>query len=172
MRSARPPGPIADHGGETREPAVRHQPALDHAAEDIRIDVAAAEEQDDIFAGQLRQLPGKTGGERGGGGAFHDAFFQFDEAQDGERDLFFIHEHDFVGVLARDLESVAPDLRNGEAVGQGRARFDPDRFARLERGGETGDVIGLDRDDFGLRPERFHRERNAREQTRRRRPAR
>ena len=56
-RSARPPGPIADDGGETAEPAVGDQAALDHAAQDIRIDVAAAKEKDDAFAGQFWSCP-------------------------------------------------------------------------------------------------------------------
>ncbi len=68
-------------------------------------------------------------------------------------------------MLARDRESVFADLGNGEAVGQGRARFDPHRFPCFQGGRETGDMIGFDGDDFCFRPERFHGERDAREQT-------
>ena len=34
----------------------------------------------------------------------------------------------------------------------------------LQRGGKAGDVIGFDRDDLRLRPQRFHRQRDARQQ--------
>ncbi len=157
---------IADHGGETREPSVRDEAALDHAAEDIGIDVAAAEEKDNALSRELGELPGKTGRERSGGGAFDNAFFQFDDAQNRERDLFLVHEHDLVGVPARDLESVASDLGNGEAVGQGRSRLDANRFPGLQGSGKTGDMVGFDRDDLGLRSQSLDRERDAGEQAR------
>jgi hypothetical protein len=60
---------------------------------------------------------------RSGSGAFHDIFLQFDNAQDGERDLFLIHQHHLVGVLAAISKALLPDFRNREAVGQARAGF-------------------------------------------------
>ena len=55
VRSARPPGPIADDGGEAAETAVGDEAALDHAAEDIRIDVAAGKKENDALC---RRAPG------------------------------------------------------------------------------------------------------------------
>ena len=60
-------GPVADHGGKTREPAVSDEAALDHATEDVGIDIAAAKEENDAFAGELGQLTGKAGRKRSGG---------------------------------------------------------------------------------------------------------
>ena len=109
--------------------------------------------------------PERQAASGGRGGAFDDAFLQFDDAQNRERDLFFIHEHHLVGVLAGDLERVAPDLGDGETVGQRRACRDANRLPGLQRGGKTRDVIRFDRDDFRLRPQGFDRERDAGEQT-------
>ena len=142
--------PVADHGRETREPSVGHEAALDHAAEHVRIDVAAAEQKDDALAREFGKLSGKAGGQGCRGRTFDDAFFQFDDAQDRERDLLLVHEHDLVGVLARNLECVVTDLGNGETVGQRRARLDANRFSGAQCSGETGDVIGFDRDDSAL----------------------
>ena len=100
--------PIANYCRKTRKSPVRHEPALDHPAEHVWIDVAAAEQEDDTLAREFGKLPGEAGCEGRRGGAFDYAFFQFDDAQDRERDLFLVHEHDLVGVLARDLERVAP----------------------------------------------------------------
>ena len=116
--------PVADYGRETRKPPVRHEPALDHPAEHVWIDVAAAEQEDDTLAREFGKLPGEAGCEGRRGGAFDYAFFQFDDAQDRERDLFLVHEHDLVGVLARNLERVALHLGNGEPVSQSRTRLD------------------------------------------------
>ena len=157
--------PIANYCRKTRKSPVRHEPALDHAAEHVWIDVAAAEQEDDTFAREFGKLPGEAGCEGRRGGAFDYAFFQFDDAQDRERDLFLVHEYDLVGVLARNLERVAPDLGNGETVGQSRLRLDANWFSCAQSGGKTGDVIGFDGDDLRLRPQSFHRERNPGEQT-------
>ena len=53
------------------------------------------------------KLAGKTGGERRRGGPFDDAFFQFDDAKDGERDFFLADDDGLVGMRLRDRESVA-----------------------------------------------------------------
>ena len=58
VRSASPPGTIADHGGEAAEPAIGHQASFDHAAQDIRVDISSAEKKNDALAGQFRELTG------------------------------------------------------------------------------------------------------------------
>ena len=140
--------PVANYCRKTRKSPVRHEPALDHPAEHVWIDVAAAEQEDDTLAREFGKLPGEAGCEGRRGGAFDYAFFQFDDAQDRERDLFLVHEHDLVGMLAGDFEGVAPDLGDGEAVRQSRPGLDQDRFSCAERRGKTGDVIGFDRNDL------------------------
>src|ERR1051325_2844895 len=48
--------PIADHGGEAAEPPIGDEPALNHAAEDVWVDVAAANQEHAVFAGELFQF--------------------------------------------------------------------------------------------------------------------
>ncbi len=74
-------GAIADHGGETAKAAVGDEAAFDDPAQDIRIDVAAAKQKDNALVREFLQLAGETRGERSGGRAFDDGFFQFDETK-------------------------------------------------------------------------------------------
>ena len=46
-------GPIADDGGEAAETAVRDEAAFDHAAEDVRIDIAAGKQKDDALSSEI-----------------------------------------------------------------------------------------------------------------------
>ena len=166
VRSARPPGRSLMIARETREPAVGDQAALDHAAEDIRIDVAAAEEQHDAFAGQFWELAGKTGGERSSRPRLRRRLFPARRCAGSRARFASSLTSTALSVCStRNLEGIAADLRNGETVGQRRAGLDADRFTRFERGGKTGDVIGFDGDDFHFGPQSFHRERDAGEQT-------
>jgi len=71
--------PIADHGVEPAEATVGDQTAFDHATQDIRINIASAEDKDDTFAGQFGQLTGEASSKRGGGRALDYAFLQLDD---------------------------------------------------------------------------------------------
>ena len=71
--------PIANNGGEPAEATVGNKAALDDATQDVRINVPTAEEKDNAFVGQLRELTGETGGERSGGRALDNAFLQLDD---------------------------------------------------------------------------------------------
>ena len=92
---------------------------LSVATEHVGVDVSAAKQKDDAFAGQLGELPRKTRGERGRSGAFNDAFFQFDDAQNRERDLFFRDGESLIDTQARNLECVRSHLGNGESIREG-----------------------------------------------------
>jgi len=145
--------PVADHRSETRKASVRDEAAFDDPAQDVRIDIAAAKQNDDAFSGELGQLSGKTGGQSGSGGAFDHAFFQFDNAQDRESNLFLVNENQFVGVLARSCKGVAANLGNGKSVGQGRASFDPHWVVGAARSVFTGRSVfrsGMDMFVVGL----------------------
>src|SRR5205814_9685390 len=71
-------GAVADRGDEAGQAAVGGEADFDHAAQDERIDVAAAQEERDGAASQLRKLAAEQGGEWRGRGAFDDALFQLD----------------------------------------------------------------------------------------------
>src|ERR1051325_2642098 len=81
--------PIADHGGEAAEPAVGDEAALNHAAEDVWVDVAAAKQEHAFFAGELFQFVRHRRGERRSGSTFDDGFLEFNKPENRERDLFF-----------------------------------------------------------------------------------
>ena len=51
-------GPIANHGGEARKSSVGDESALDDPAQDIRIDISAAKQKHDAFAGETFLVSG------------------------------------------------------------------------------------------------------------------
>ena len=97
--------PIADHGGEAAKPAIGHQTAFDDATEHVRIDVPAAEQENNALAGEFGQLSRQTCGEGSRGGTFHDAFLELDNPQNRNRDLFFAHGQAAVDEILRDVET-------------------------------------------------------------------
>lgn len=80
---------IADDSGESTKSSIGHQTAFDDAAEDVWIDVAAAKQEHALFAGEFFEFSGERCRQRRGGGSFDDAFFQFDEPQNRNCNLFF-----------------------------------------------------------------------------------
>ncbi len=106
-----PAGSIADHGGKSAQTAVGNQSAFDYAAENVRIDISAAQKKNDTFAGEIRQFSGKDGGQRSGGRAFDDGFLELDQAENRNRDLLFVDSHDLIDMLLRDRERVRADFR-------------------------------------------------------------
>src|SRR5438270_5224499 len=154
-------GPIADDGSEPGQAAICDEAALDDAAQDIGIDVAAAEKKHDTFASEFRKLAGKTRGQWRRGRAFDHAFLQLDDAKNRDRDLFLGHNADPIDERRCRYECVRADLGDRESVGEGRLHFDAHRFSGLDRRGKTRNVVRFDGDHFRLRPQTFHRERHA-----------
>ena len=56
----KPARPIADGGGEPAKAAIVGEAAFEHTAENVRIDIAAAERQDNFFAFEFRNEAGET----------------------------------------------------------------------------------------------------------------
>src|SRR5204863_9023376 len=54
----KPAGTVADHRGEPAETAIGHQTALDHATEDIWINIPARKNERHAFALELLQFTG------------------------------------------------------------------------------------------------------------------
>jgi hypothetical protein len=48
-----PAGTIADYGGESAKAAIGDEATLDHTAENVRVNVAAAKQEHAFFAGEL-----------------------------------------------------------------------------------------------------------------------
>ena len=156
---------IADDGSEAREAAIGYEAAFDDPAQDVGIDIAAAEKKNDAFAGELWKLSGKAGSERRCRGAFDDTFFQLNDAQNRDGDLFFTDNNDAIDERRRGREGIRADLRDRETVRESRLHLNADRFSSLDRSGKAGDVIRLDRDHFCLGPQCFYGERHTGKQS-------
>jgi hypothetical protein len=72
---------IADHSGEPAEPAIRDEAAFHDPAQDIRVDISSAKEENDAFSGEFRKLTGKASRQGRGRRAFHDAFLELDNSE-------------------------------------------------------------------------------------------
>src|SRR5947208_16735002 len=56
-------GPIANHRGKTRKSSVGDEPAFDDAAQDVGINISAAKQKHDAFAGETRSEERRVGKE-------------------------------------------------------------------------------------------------------------
>src|SRR5262249_30219841 len=92
--------PVTDHRGETRDAAIAHKALFDDAAEDRRVDVAAAGDEHDFLAAQFRQQPGHQRSEWRHGRTFHDGLFHFHHAEDRERDPILADFHHAIDATA------------------------------------------------------------------------
>ena len=82
-----PARPVADLDGEAREPPVVDEALLDHAAQDDRVDVAAADDEHDALSAQARAIfPGHHRRERRRGRALDHGLLELEHPQDRERD--------------------------------------------------------------------------------------
>ncbi len=72
--------PISEYRLKARDAAVGHESLFDYAAENDRINVAAADRQEDALPVQFRLLACELRGQPGRAGAFHDKFVQLDNA--------------------------------------------------------------------------------------------
>src|SRR5207244_8048823 len=124
--------PIADHCSESAQATIRDQTALNHAAEHVRINVAAAKQENHTLSEKLLQFSGHARGERRGSRAFDDALLQFNQAQDRQRDLFLTDDHDEIHKRSCDLKCIRTDLWNCESVRERRTHSNFRWFACFE----------------------------------------
>src|SRR6266446_10056190 len=115
--------PIADHCSESAKATICDQTALNHAAEHVRINIAAAKQENHTLSAKLLQFSGHARGERRGSRAFDDALLQFNQAQDRQRDLFLTDDHDEIDKRSCDLKCIRTDLWNCEAIRERRTHI-------------------------------------------------
>lgn len=92
-------GAVGDVHGEAEEAAVAEEAAEEDVGEDAAVDVAAADDGGDAFAGEAGGV-GEEGGDADGSGAFGDLLGAFGEEGDGVFDDAFGDDEDFLDVAA------------------------------------------------------------------------
>ena len=102
-----------------RGASALEQTAVDDAAEDGHVDVAAADDAAHVLAGDVG-LVEHGGGHAHGAGALGHEFVAFDEGQDGGANLVLADGDDLIDVGAAELEGVHAGLLDGDTVGDGQ----------------------------------------------------
>ncbi len=109
-----------------------------------------AKHQHDPLALEHVELAAEEGRERRRASTFDDAFLEFDQAQDRERDRSFVHRHDAIDDALDDGERRIAQPADREAVGQRVRKRDGRRRVRVECSGEARRTLRLDPDDRDL----------------------
>jgi len=139
-------GAVADADRKAAKPALGGEAALDDASEDGDVNVSAAENQDDFFAGEIAgRRHGR--GERNCTGAFDHGFFMFEKFEDTSRDGGLVDEEEFIEARLDEFEAEFADFSDRQAIGQGGLGVDAGDFAGLEGGVERRGVERFDTDD-------------------------
>lgn len=147
-------GAVTDQNIKTVDAPVGGEAALDDAAVGEGIDIAAGEQEDHFASCETGEMSAQEGSEAYGASAFDDAFFQFSEAEHGERDLLLLYLDHLLNEGAGNGEGVAPGLGDGESVGECVSSGKADRVCGGETGGETGCIGRFDTDDLEVGLER------------------
>jgi len=156
------PGAITKQHVKAVNATVRCQTALDNAAVRQWINVAAGQHKDDFSASEFRDLPAQQRCQSSGAGAFNDAFFQFGQAQDCQREIFFLDLNHPMNQRSRDGEGVPTGFRHGQSIGKCVPRRHMNRFTRIQSGSEASGIRRFDADDLQFRFERVQHRRHAR----------
>ena len=118
--------PIHQIDGELGQPPLAGQLARQHAGQQPRVDVAAAQHEADAAADELvAHLEG--GRQAGRAGAFHHRLLDVDQQAHGVLDLGLGHQHDVVDQLAHHRPAV---MRPGAFTAMPSASVSP-RIGRL-----------------------------------------
>src|SRR5512135_2630216 len=157
-------GTVRNHDRESPQAAVLDEARFDDARNQIHVDIAAAEDQADVLAGEADFLIQQC--RQGyGGGAFGDGFFDFEQDQDRLGDFAFAHSDDLVDIFFRRIERSGADPAHGDAVGDGRGRRQLGRRALFQGDFHRRDRFRLDADDSDPGLEGFERQRYASDRT-------
>ena len=97
---------------------AHHQPARDHAGENVHINVAAGNQADGLFARQ-RQLAEQRRRYRGGTRALGNQLLVFHQREDRGGDFVLAHGHDVVNVLLYHFKGGFAGRLDRNAVGKG-----------------------------------------------------
>ena len=154
----------ADHGGGTRQfarhiaaghadarqPAGAHHAALDDRRQHHRIDVAAAQHDADLAAGEARLVADQRR-QPNRARTLHHRLFDLQQHHDRLLDVAFRHQHDVVDLLTHDLPRQQAGLAYRDALGQRSRRAG--HLGALEQRVHGRKVLGLHTDDLDAGPQ-------------------
>jgi hypothetical protein len=109
-------GSVADGDGEPRQASPMHEPLLDDAAQDRRVDIPPAHDKHNPLAFQLGKKAGYQRGKGRRGGALHDDLLELQHPQYGQCDPGFLDTHHLAHALAGEPERRFPDPQDSEPV--------------------------------------------------------
>ena len=112
------PGLVLQGDHQVRLASAHHQPARDHAGEDVHVNVAAGNQADGLFARQ-RQLAEQRRRHRGGTRALGNQLLVFHQRKDRGGDLVLAHGHDVVNVLLYHFKGSFAGRLDRNTVGKG-----------------------------------------------------
>ena len=141
-----------EHAGLVLEPrperevaSRRHEPLLERLAEEVRVDVPAADDDADLLAADpAARLEDRR--ERGGARALGEKLGPLEEHDDRAGDRLVAHRDDVVDVLAHQRERALRGTADRDAVGDRRGGPLDDGATREGRR-ECARTRGLDADD-------------------------
>src|SRR5208283_5734996 len=135
-----------------------HQALLDHAAEDDRVDVPAADNERYPLSADAPDAAGHHCRERRGRGPLDNRLLKLEHTKYRERDRLLLYAHDPVEPPADEAEGDPAHGERRKSVGQGCAPRDADRPAGLQRRREIARGDALDRDDLDPGPQGLYRD--------------
>ncbi len=116
------PGLVEEMDAEADESTVLDEAALDDAAEEGDVDVAAADEDGGVRAGRdVVVLFWRSAASAVAPAPSAKVFFAFEQDEDGGGDLVFVHGDDLVDVVLDHGEGDVSGAANADAVGDGGA---------------------------------------------------
>src|SRR5262245_4028039 len=157
-------GAVAAQNADANHASVLGQAALDDLRQQVRINVASADDHRDVLIFNPGDLVEENRGQPGGASAFDDGLFDFEQFQDRARDLVFADSDDVVNVTSGDFDGAIASAFDGQAVGDGRLRGDLHILVRAQSRFQAGVILGLDADDAGLRAILLNRDGDAADQ--------
>ena len=148
---------ILERDHQVRVAAAHDEAAGDDAGQDVHVDVAAADQADDLLALD-RELPEHRGSDRNGTGTLGDQLLVLDEGEDRSGGLILADGHDIVHVLLDHLEGGLARILHSDTIRKGRNTVEglPLVIAvSIEHARRTGRLYTI---DLALRTEALDRE--------------
>src|SRR6185437_12974304 len=130
---------------------------LNEAADQVDVDVAAAERADNRVPLDIDEAA-EQGRDANRARAFHQKLAAFQQEQDGVNDLLVVDEQDIINQLFDDWEGDVAGAFDGDAIGDGADGGQGDDLANIQRGAARTGAAGLHADDANVGLERFGRD--------------
>ena len=148
---------VLERDHQVRVAAAHDEAAGDDAGQDVHVDVAAADQADDLLALD-RELSEHRGSDRNGTGTLGDQLLILDKGEDRRSGFVLADGHDIIHVLLNHLEGGLARILHGDTIREGRDAVEglPLMIAvSIEHTRRTGRLHTI---DLALRAEALDRE--------------